>query len=74
MNIKNFIVNTLKEHLNKYFTFERSSYHSNEDVLVLKGGKHQLWIDEWFKTNKHISKDLKNDNTLYGQQYDNVYL
>ena len=68
------MVENIDKTLNIFFTFERPAYSRNEDVLVFKEDNSQLWIDNWFKTNKFISEDLKKDYYNYREKYSGISL
>lgn len=56
--------------LNDMFTFKGN----NKLTFNIEGSKSEAWIDNWFQTNKSISKSLKQDYYDYREEYAGVSL
>lgn len=73
------MTDNIDDTLSKYFSFKKTRYSKNENVLVfhdvnsLVFDKH-LFIDNWFKTNKTISNSLRNEYYNYRREYAGVIL
>lgn len=66
------IDNTVRNH----FHFVRKSWLTDDLILKFKHteDENELFTDNWFKTNKSISKELKDDYFYYRKKYAGVEL
>ena len=60
--------------LNDYFVFKTTPYSTKEEILVFKNKKstNREFIDNWFKTNKNISNELRNEYKIYRENYSGI--
>ena len=63
------LIKNIDKTLNNMFTFK-----GNKLTFNIKSGDAESWIDNWFQTNKSISKSLKNDYYEYREEYAGVKL
>lgn len=63
------LLKNIDKTLNDLFTFT-----NNKLTFNIQGRKKQEWIDNWFQTNKSISKSLKQDYYDYRDEYAGVKL
>ena len=64
------LVKNIDKTLNNMFTFKGN----NKLTFNIEGDDAESWIDNWFQTNKFISKSLKNDYYEYREKYAGVEL
>lgn len=63
------LIKNIDKTLNNMFTFK-----GNKLTFNIKSDDAESWIDNWFQTNKSISKSLKNDYYEYREKYAGVKL
>jgi hypothetical protein len=63
------LLKNLDKTLNDMFTFK-----GNKLTFNIEGSESEAWIDNWFQTNKSISKSLKQDYYDYREKYAGVKL
>jgi len=63
------LIKNIDKTLNDMFTFR-----GNKLTFNIEGSKSEAWIDNWFQTNKSISKSLKQDYYDYRDEYAGVSL
>jgi len=63
------LLKNMDKTLNDMFSFNR-----NKLTFNIEGSKAESWIDDWFQTNKSISKSLKKDYYDYRDEYAGVTL
>jgi DNA repair protein RadC len=68
------MIDDIDNTLNKYFVFKNTAYSPSpfQKILIFEIENDRLYIDNWFKTNTHISSTLRNDYKKYREKYAGV--